>query len=105
MAVFMLWLFFFFFHKQRWVIKCNKFDTVSGKQVQCLRTGQVWVPPIKTQLSSLCLLWSWPRSLAIVQRQDVLIGQVGALLKGDRAKMLSMCPGFQKFEVLLSSVL
>lgn len=77
-------------------MKCNRFDIVSGKQVQCLRTGQVWVPPIKTQLSSLCLLWSWPRSLAIVQRQDVLNGQVGALLKGDRAKMLSLVSWFSE---------
>jgi len=41
----------------------------------------------------------------MVQKQDVCNGQVGALLKGDRAKMLSICPVFQKFKVLLSSVL
>lgn len=39
------------FHKERWVIMCMKYEVVSGKQVQCLRTGQVWVFPIEAQLS------------------------------------------------------
>lgn len=51
----------------------------------------------KAALHSLYLPWSWAMSSAMVQRQNMYNGQAGALLKGDRANMLNMCPGSQKF--------
>lgn len=51
----------------------------------------------KAALHSLCFPWSWAMSLAVVQRQNMYNGQSGALLKEDRADMLIMRPGFQKF--------
>lgn len=85
------------FHKERRVIKCNRFDVVSGKLVQYMRMGLVQVPLTEKQLSSLCFPWAWARSSAMVQRQNKHNGQAGALLKQHRANMLSMRPGFQKF--------
>lgn len=38
------------------------------------------------------------QELGEAAKQGVHNGQARALLKGDRAKMLSMCPDFQKFK-------